>query len=46
MTRQLLAFALRCVTALQVALDMAALFVAAKLQLARQRIIRALYERK
>ena len=46
MMRYLLALALRLVTACQIALDMAALFVAAKLQLARQRIVRALCGRK
>ncbi len=43
MTRQLLAFALRCITALQVAIDMAALFAAAKLQLLRQAIVRSIH---
>ena len=44
--RYLLAISLRAVTGLQVALDMAALFGAAKLQLARQAIVRAIYRRQ
>ena len=43
MTRYLLTICLRLLTALAIAWDMLALAVAAKIQAARQRLVRAIY---